>query len=197
MAFLLSAAVAVCLHVNFRVYIANAHLITNLLEVLPLSFAMANAYQILSNSEKINNNGAPLDCFPFPTVTKASRIDGHGIFVRVAGFVAILNNINAPVVVDFLHSFFNDCLLLLQAIDAIKIGSTAALLCCDLSTAYSKVLLAASNGYQCSLTPTTAAIMFLLYLLQLTTLFAFLSIAPHICQRLLRRVRVPIVTFEF
>jgi hypothetical protein len=43
MAFLLSPAVAVCLHVNFWVYFANAHLITNLLEVLPRSFAMANA----------------------------------------------------------------------------------------------------------------------------------------------------------
>jgi hypothetical protein len=80
-------------------------MLTNLLEVLfPCKYTTN-----LIKFDKIDNDGAPLDCFLFPTIAMASLIDGNGIFVRVAaGVVAILTivfaNIDAPVVVDFLSS---------------------------------------------------------------------------------------------
>jgi hypothetical protein len=88
-----------------------------------------------------------IEFFFFWHLQKASGIDGNGIFVRVAGVVPILTIIDALVVVDFLHSFIDDCRL-----------------CFVLPTAYSKVPPAPSNGNGGSLAPNKITILRLLSL---------------------------------
>jgi hypothetical protein len=74
-------------------------LLTNLLEVMLLCKYTAN---LIKFKKKWISNGTLFDCFPFPTLAKASCINVNGIFVRVAGIVAMLTIIFATTIMDAL-----------------------------------------------------------------------------------------------